>query len=111
MSCTSPGLYRSQNLDSLLSDPAPPPGLSATHGEEIFIMIIGGLDVCDAFKFHRDEDTEFLGHPVVSMVSMVGSSQQWSAVVRRMGGGLTTIAGARRRRVVDYVQMESKSGN
>lgn len=23
-------------------------------------MIVGGLDVCDAFKFHRDEDTEFL---------------------------------------------------
>lgn len=41
-------------------------------------MIIGGLDVCDAFKFHRDEDTEFLGHPVVSMVSMVSSSRQWS---------------------------------
>lgn len=32
----------------------------STHGKEIFIMIIGGLDVCDAFQFHRDEDTEFL---------------------------------------------------
>lgn len=34
----------------------------STHGKEIFIMIIGGLDVCDAFKFHRDEDTEFLNY-------------------------------------------------
>lgn len=37
-------------------------------------MIIGGLDVCDAFKFHRDEDTKFL--------EKSKSRQEWSRVVK-----------------------------
>lgn len=55
-------------------------------------MIVGGLDVCDAFKFHRDEDTEFLNYKRGGQ----------GLIVRRQGGGrLTTIV----------VQVENKVWN